>query len=375
MDAPLVQSLSTSQGPRRARRLWVTLAVIGTLAHLIACFETPRDSGDLGKRVLTAVMANAEGWHVLGRSVSDWAPALAQRVSWGEVPYNYPPLALAFFQVVAWLHPSLFAAKFALTLLEALNAVLIARFAKDRRAGIAYWCLPLSIWWVSHEGAMEPLQNLFVLLALLAWQQRRGFAPGALLLAVQVKLSAVFLAPWLFWTSPRPRKLTGWMKAGAFTAAALSPAIVASLCYPMAAQVGYIFHSTVKFNVYHWRAAFDASYHWWLPEIFVIWVQVASWATLLEIGRQMVRAPAPALLWTGAFLFLVAARFMTVFQPWYFLAFIPLWLPAVSARQRLAWFVLVQFCEPQSVWQLLFGPSGPMSPHGGLPLFLRLAHP
>jgi hypothetical protein len=361
---------AAEKAARRTWTAWLALLAIGTLAHLVACFQTPRDSGDLGRRVLTGVMFNAEGWAAAPRPVADWAPELATHVSWGEIPMNYPPVTCGFFQFVAWIHPSLFAAKLALTLLEALCAWLVARVTGDRRLGIAYWCLPLSIWWVSHEGVFEPLQNIFVLLALLAWRRRREMAPGALLLAVQGKLSALFLAPWIAWTSCRDRRAA--LAAAPWTVAALLPTALAMLAYPVLHQVVHTLGWGAKFNVYHWRALIDASYRWWLPMVFVVWVQAATAVALIWLGIQVARAPAHALPWLGAFLFLAAAKLLGVFQPWYFLAFIPLWLPAVPAPQRLGWLILTQFCEPLSVWQLLFGPSGSMSPHGGFGLFQRL---
>jgi hypothetical protein len=315
-------------------------------------------------------MFNAEGWTAGSRPLTVWAPDLARQVSWGQIPMNYPPLTGGFFQAVAWIHPSLFAAKLALTALEALCAWLVARVTGDRRLGIGYWCLPLSIWWVSHEGAFEPLQNLFVLLALLAWQRRRELAPGALLLAVQVKVFALFLAPWVAWTSLRNRRSA--LAAAPWTVAALLPTALAMLAYPVLLQVVHTIGAGGRFNVYDWRALFDASYRWWLPVRFVVWVQAATAVALVWLGIEVVRAPAHALPWLGAFLFLAAAKFLTVFQPWYFLAFLPLWLPAVPAPRRFGWLILTQFCEPLSVWQLLFGPSGPMPPHGGLGLFQHL---
>lgn len=338
--------------------VWLTALALGTGAHALACVRAPHDSGDLSRQVVTALLANRDGWSGLNQPIAEWAPSLAGKISWGEVPYNYPPILLLFFQAVAWFSPTLFAAKLALTLVEAVNATLVARFCADWRAGVLYWCLPLSIWWVSREGASEPVQNCLLLLTLLAWKTHRVCAPAALVLAGQTKLMGVFLTPWLLWTSWRETRGPVRIKATLLVLLAVLPTALAALAYPVFTQVFHIAQWGAKFNVYHWRALFDPAWRWWLPFDFVACVQLATTVVLGWIVVQFVRRRAHPLPWLGAVLFLLAAKNGGVFQPWYFLAFIPLWLVAVAPDRRLVWLAVTQFCEPLSLWRMLVTPAG-----------------
>src|SRR5688572_21223295 len=121
--------------PTKWSAFWLLLLIAGTIAHALACFQPPRDAGDLTRQLLTGVMVAQEGWSAAARPISEWNPPLAAKASWGEVSYNYPPLALAFFHLIALASPALFTAKVALTLIEAANAVLLSRFFGDRRMG------------------------------------------------------------------------------------------------------------------------------------------------------------------------------------------------------------------------------------------------
>jgi len=114
----------------------------------------------------------------VGHALVELDPKLGW-VAWSGLAYNYPVVALLFFTGIAKLSPTIFFVKFALTFIEAVNTAVIFRYTNQIWLALLYWASPISIWWVSHEGQFEPLQNLFVLVALLVLKKTKppGLCP------------------------------------------------------------------------------------------------------------------------------------------------------------------------------------------------------
>jgi hypothetical protein len=347
----------------------ISLRSVLLIAGAIACFRIalcilpPYYCGDLYRHLLTAIRANAIGQGSVALPLSEASPQYLQAAPWSDVAYNYPPLTLWFFRVIAFVSPTVLGAKVALTALEAINAWLVARITGSRAIGLLYWCLPLSIWWVSREGQVEPLQNIFLFLTLLALEQKRSSAPAFLLLAVQTKLVGIFLLPWVAVRS-RSSSILGWRSTLLWCGAALLPTILACWYYPTIRQVFSTLSWPVHYNLYHWNALFDPSFRWWVPPLIVAIIQLVFFALLVAYattawhGRKL-----DSFRWIAPALFLLSASISGVFQGWYWLSAIPLWL-AVAPRNQLAFGILaIQAVEPFSSLQLVLGGFGPKNPY------------
>ena len=145
----------TGSGDPRRMWLWAGVGLIAVLRGYF-CWQDPVNSGDVVRHLLHSFHVLDEGLAAAGVPLQELDPDLAGS-TWSAFPYNYPPVTLAFFVLIAALAPAVTAAKVALTVIEALNAWLLARVTGNRWLGLLYWASPVSIWWVSGEGQFEPL--------------------------------------------------------------------------------------------------------------------------------------------------------------------------------------------------------------------------
>lgn len=234
------------------RRGWLILGAAGVVAafRLYQCGMLPSETGDIVRHVLYGVAVDQQGVAAAGIPLKVLSGAWSH-VAWARFPYSYPPVALAFFALIASISPSVFAAKLALTLIEAGNACLISKLTRSRVLGLLYWASPLSIWWVSREGQFEPLQSFFMLLAIAAAFERQFVSGVALALAASVKVTAGALVPWLagvIW--PRGWRARGLAVLG--LAVGLAPAIVSEVMYGGISNV-MRYSSLLIYNPYFWN--------------------------------------------------------------------------------------------------------------------------
>ena len=320
----------------------------------------PVITGDVVRNLLYGVGVSHWGVSAAASPLAALSPRWAG-ASWAHLPYSYPPLALAFFVTVASVSPTVYAVKLALTVVEAANAVLIARLGESRLLGLLYWCAPASLWWVSREGQFEPLQSLFSLLAL--W-----FAPSAPLAAglclaasIQVKVTALALVPWL-----AHRCLTSGRRSLALAAiglaAGLLPSLGAELAYGGISNV-FRFGAPLMYNPYYWN--WTAPMFSWNPGWLVFCDEFASYAMLAAL---LAYAALRRSLWSTAapIAFLVFCKVHTNVQFWYFLLLAPLLVPIEDRRWRFALIAAVPLLDVSAAVSLLWQPVGE---HGyrGLP--------
>ena len=352
---------------------WVAI-LGGGVARLYQCWQPLARTADLYRHIFTGIMVGEQGWRAAAMPLAAWSARAGAISPWSELPYNYPPLTLAFFRCFALTYPSVLTAKLFLTACEGLNTCLVLRLTGQRALAALYWCLPLSIWWVSREGQIEPLQNSLVLIALIGLRSARPWSWGAWLAACQVKVLPVLAAPQfirhLFLLTPRRRHL-----ALAWSLAALTPLAVSMCLWPVVSQVLSSFHQPMTFNFWHWRAPFDARFRGWAPPALELWVHcfqaiLAGFILLLLWRRRFAWDAALTCL-----LFLGASATMGIFQGWYFCALIPFVLCAKGAADRLWLVVLVQLCEPLSLWQIFIRPVGWGGPTHLIPISQLLTAP
>jgi len=199
------------------------------------CNLLPINTGDTIRHVWQALLVNQYGLSTAGKPLTEILPQLSW-ISWSHQPYNYPIIALLFFSFIVWLSPTLFFCKIALTALEAINSYFVYKLSCQRFLSLLYWASPLSIWWVSREGQFEPLQNFFVFLALLSLRAHKHYSVILLALAIQAKVTAIFLLP-LFLVEIKKSNQPDLLKALLLFVIGFTPTFIAMFHYPILPQV------------------------------------------------------------------------------------------------------------------------------------------
>ncbi len=346
------------------RLLWCFLLAAGALVRLWFCFQQPAGSGDIIKHMLTGQMVLDHGIKSMSQPASTVYPEFSHLVPWGEVPYNYPPLATLFWTCCAWLGCSLFSVKLILTGIELLNTLLVQKLTDSKLWAFVYWSFPCSVYWVSNDAQFEPLQTLGILVALLCIQSRPGLAGAALAAGIQVKLLAVLFAPYLCYRAWKDGGLRHLLVLFLGITLGMLPGLYYALHYNVIGQVLVTASWQNTFNPYHW--AFWHHNRWWVP---------GKWQLVIQLSGYALGALALRLAWGSSaklsssialFGLLAASRILGVFQWWYFTLLIPCLIPLqIEARksQRLlcAMICLCFFVEPVSWMKMLkpnWGPTG-----------------
>lgn len=348
----------TDRAPLAGRaHLLIAVGAVAAL-RLVMCARVPVNTGDILRHIHTALYVLRDGPAVAGVPLVQLDAGL-QGLSWAGAAYSYPPLVLPFFTIVAALSPTLFAAKLALTLVEAANAALVARITSSRWLGVLYWALPSSIWWVSGEGQFEPLMALFMLAAVALVRSRPVAALALIALGFHVKLTAVLLVPWLVVTVWRERP-EALVRAGlAFVAALVLPVLVAGIWYPVVQGIVGI-ASTVRFNPYYWNVFDDAIFRWMPP-----WLRIANaLASCGVLAFMLVQAGRTRAWWAygGAIALLLLVKVSALAQFWYLLL-LPAFVMPVEREPgrldaRLLLLALVPLLDVYSLVELVAGPFG-----------------
>lgn len=327
------------------------LFVVVTGLRLIYCLQLPINTIDILRHGIYALEIFDKGFAAADLPLKEINPAYRD-VAWSWYPFNYPVMILLFDLVVMGIWPTFFAFKAALTLVDLLTAGLIWKWTQSRGWALAYWALPSAIWWTSHEGQMDGLQNLPIMVGLCLLRTRPGWAWACLALAVQCKLFAVFLVPYFVAKS-------GWVKSRRHLGASLIGGWVGSL--PTVAAVllyspirNLLFSKGLTYNPYFWD--FTARHMFlWNPDWLVVSNQLFSYGLVLFLAISMLRQWDPALL--APFFFLLALKLSTQGQFWYLLV-LPAFIMPIAGRSRILLFAALPLLDLRSLVQIIFGPFG-----------------
>ena len=353
--------------------LGAVLAV--AVLRLWFCAQLPVNTSDLLRSVYTALYTLRDGLGVAGVRLGDLDPAL-RGIGWARAPYSYPPLVLPIFTAVAAISPTLFAAKLALTVVEAGNALLLRRITGSAGLAVLYWASPVSIWWVSGEGQFEPLMAVFMLGAVATLRTRPTLALALLGLGVEVKIAAGLLLPWCLLVVRRERPERLGRAVGAFAVAVTAPILVAQMWYGAIEGLLSI-PSTIRYNPYYWNVLDGAVFRWnpgWL-------VAANAVATYGVLGVMLWHARRREDGWAqlgGAIAFVALMKVSALAQPWYVLLFPALVMPVRDppGERGLRWWLiaLTPLLDVYSLTELVAGPWGwlEVEVHRGLSAFTRL---
>lgn len=329
--------------PSSTRPAWTIPAhVAATIAAAIAvlriheCTLLPLETGDIARNVLYGAATLRDGFAAAAHPLTDYSAEWAG-VSWSRFPYSYPPLAQAFFALVAFFSPTIFAAKLALTAIEACNAWLIRRISGSATLGLLYWSSPLSIWWVSREGQFEPLQAVFCLIAIAAARRSAVVAGLALALAVLTKATGLALLPWLTYVI---FSAGGAPAIGKFALGLLLPCIPVAVAEASYGAVSNVFKygTLLIFNPLYWNLKaemFTGERPWQLAL-----GQLGTYAYMGVLGWLAVRSRA-ILPYFAPLVFIAFCKTHQNIQYWYLLM-LPAFLMTVPDRR--ARFALVALC-------------------------------
>jgi hypothetical protein len=355
-------------------RLWQILffsfaVVIVALIRFRFCISLPIQTGDITRHLHYGILVNQLGLEAAGLPLNHFGEAY-NRVAWAFLPYNYPAITLFFFVLITKIHSSIFLAKILLTSIEAANAIQVYILSRDRLLALIYWASPLSIWWVSGEAQFEPLQSLFLLLALCLKSSNRALSFLILALAIQVKVSAILLLPFFMidtWIS-EPKRSVNCLQAFLI---GFVPTLLAQLYYPSFMQVLPTLEVSPDYNPYAW----NFSRAGWNPSWMVICNGVFTYGVLflillfalrnehvkLFVRKQRLRIIAEISIfgiapYIAPFLFVLACKFLKYFQFWYFTLFLSFILPIRSRFQRYCFFIFHPLLDLYGAIQVFVGP-------------------
>ncbi|MCP4599782.1 MAG: hypothetical protein GY847_04450 [Proteobacteria bacterium] len=314
------------------------------------CLELPANTGDVLRHAVYGLLVNQYGWHMADLPLAEIGEDLTY-ICWSNKPFNYPALTLAFDSLVTWVSPTIFSMKLALTLLEALSAVLIYMHTKEKLLALIYWASPISIWWVSHEGQFEPLQNLFIIIAIYLLPRRRGPAWICLALAIQVKLFAVFLLPLFLFSEKNLGALT--KHVGLF-AIGFIPTVAASFFY---SPISNLVHSASLFyNPYYWNL-FNSRVFGWIPPWLMAFNQISSYGVLILLVTLLFRVKKKT-SYMGPIGFIAFVKLLTNAQSWYMATTTAFFLSIENTRLRFWLFFFAPMLDIRALLQIIFIPFG-----------------
>jgi hypothetical protein len=347
---------SSRDAPHRTRGLLALLAVVIGIVRLYECARLPSETGDIVRNVLHGLALDAYGVASAGEPLAKLSERWSE-VAWAHLPYNYPPVALVFFALVAGISPTVFFAKLALTVIEGINALLVRRISGSSVLALLYWSSPLSLWWVSKEGQFEPLQAVFMLLALLAAATRPFLGSLLVGLGTSTKATAAALAPWVLGEASRTNRQALALLG---LALGLMPVVLSQWAYGGIYNIAH-YSSPLVYNPYFWNplAPMFADHPFWQNAAN----EIASYGFLVALIALAVRERR-ILPYLAPIAFIVFCKVHTNVQPWYW-TLLPAFLMTVpDARARFALVACCPLLDLNSVYELLHGEMGPVRFHG-----------
>lgn len=281
--------------------------------------------------------------YAIGQFNSDWA----QTTAWAGLPYLYPPLAFFFFVPIAAIWSTVFAAKLALTLIEAVNALLCWKITGKRWIAVLYFACPISIWYASREGQYEPVQNLLAMLAIYFLPTRLPLAIGLLILAVQTKITSGALLPlFLYHIVRQPR--AGQIRCLIVAAIACLPGLIALHYYPWITNLG---KAPLPLNSYFWNPWGYKCSGAHLPELILH--QTVSYLLLIILIAGLIRSNY-RIAYVAPLLFIIFIKTFSNMMGWYMIVWVPLVLPIRERWVRTACLLVWPFMDIDA---LIYGPT------------------
>ena len=345
----LVPAAIAAKWRRHSLGIVVVLSVLVAGLRLQYCMQLPVNTDDILRTMYYGVLVGEKGFQVATVPLAEIDARYQQRVAWSHVPFNYPIIALLFFRLVAAVSPTLFFAKLALTVLEALSALLLLAYSRDRWLAFLYWASPISIWWISHEGQLEGLQNFFVFVAVYLLSKRRPEALFFLAMAVQTKVSAILLLPVFLQTIHKKVQVRYYLTS---LALGFAPTMVSLILSFRLTNI----RADIVYNPYYWNFL-DRHWFLWNPTWLIILNQVGTYVILgtlviAAVGTRRIAEFFAPIAWLGV------AKLSPAYQFWYMNVFQSFVAPIQNRQLRFLLFLLAPLLDVRSTAQIVFGPFG-----------------
>lgn len=328
--------------------------ILVAILRFYYCCQTTINTGDTLRHISWGLVINKHGYSAINQNLIAFYPQL-KFVAWNHLPFNYPILALVFDQIVTYIYPSLFCIKFALTIIEFFNTLLVKKLTNNWLLSFAYWASPISIWWVSHEGQFEPLQNIFIFLVLLffANNSRKNLAYLILGLGIQVKLTAMFLLP--YFLLKEEKEIKTLIKRGLFFLLAFIPTL--SLFFITNPFQLILQSLALRFNPYFFNF-FDKDMSLWLPNWMIFSNQITTYGLLAILIAYRFPKPERLVEIITPLIFLVFLKTVSQAQPWYLITLYPFLLTLDNLKLRNSLWLGCFLLDIFSIGQIIFGPFG-----------------
>ena len=332
--------------------LFCLIACAVGVLRIYYCAQLPVNTGDITRHLYTGLVVLKHGLRSAGEPLISSFPE-AGAVAWSQLPYNYPIVTLTYFTALAAMMPTIFFAKASLTVVEGINAFLVTRITGSRWLGLLYWGMPASIWWVSHEGQFEPLQAFFTFAAMSAFVLSPFWSGVLLSLAIQTKVTALFLIPLFLWRSWHRATLKPWMLG---LVLGTIPTWLAQTRFKAVKMGFFMGRGALDYNPYYWNP-FNKLYWAWHPDWLIVWAQVATYAAIVAIlfAVYWTRKPIDFL---APFTFLSACKVAGSAQFWYLILLPTFLVPLRHRRIRAIALVAIIALEPVSAVEMISGPFG-----------------
>lgn len=334
--------------------LIVIIIVAVSFVRLYYCLHQAIFSQDMIRNIYYGEFVKDYGLKVAASPLMAFSAKFGD-MAFSDIPYQYPVISLLFFTLLSFISPSAFLVKISLTLIEAVNSLLLYRLTKDRFLALLYWAAPLSIIWASQEGQFEPLQNLFVFAAFMMITRSSFWSFLLLALAVQVKISAILLLPWFIFRLHKDKKLSVTVLSGFLTG--FIPSLIAQLFFPSLQQI-FTYSHMLLYNPYYWNFGATGIFTF-RHAVFMPFNQIFSYGIVVVLIVFAVRSRA-FLAYLAPLLFMLICKLHHNVNFWYPLVLPALLMPVEDRKQLRILFLLWIMLDFASVVEIFraFGGDG-----------------
>jgi len=342
----------------------IALLASTTFLRLVYCFHTPLYTTDALRNLGYGIEYWRYGLQIYDMTPFDFSPESYQFL-WPNYHYTYPVVTLLFFAGIAKIWPCVFFLKLVLTLLDFLNSGLIYKFTRDKWCAIFYFCNPIGIWFVSHEGQFESMVNFLMLLSLYHLQKGNPVSFGFLSLAIQTKLIPMFLTPYALYVIWRRsfRNLGLYLIWGIVGIVPSLAAMTYSQYLQSLLHPGYVPEN----NPLSW-ALFQTGLHAFTPFWLVFFHGLAG-AFFIVLILYYIRQEKNFFPYLASLLFIILVKSSVIGQFWYMLLTPVLCLTVENSRHRRILVGISLLFGMRSFWSIVFGPIGYITPFSARIIF------
>ncbi|MCB9029449.1 MAG: hypothetical protein H6619_00200 [Deltaproteobacteria bacterium] len=318
--------------------LLICLLALGYRVY--ACTEVPAVTSDLFRNLGWGSHFFEDSFSIYTKRDFSFKPEVWSFFG-NNLIFFYPPVAGFLFWVLSFFGAGLFWAKLLFTSFDLIVAYLFKRHV-SLLAATLYFAAPASLWYSSHEGQFESLQVLMITLMILSFINKRWLFSGLFFaLGLQVKLSVLFVVPWLLYKIIVEREAIVRFVIGFL--AGILPFLGFYLVEPML-LVNPLRQGELAFNPYFYNP-FEASRFLWVPSWLVYSLALVTLLMLLVPFASKVKTDNTKSSWISLspyYSFILYLKSALRAQFWYPLV-IPAFLFCIKEKKQLVHLILALY--------------------------------